>query len=108
MRFHYSSEEIGKAVHQQDGPYTELLRHETLHGGIYVLHAGEADLQQPHAEDEVYYILGGTAQMTVDQEQFSVGTGDLIYVPAHIEHRFFNIERDLQVLIFFSRAPIGQ
>ena len=40
-------------------PYLEFLRSSALSVGLYVLAAGEQDLQQPHTEDEVYYVISG-------------------------------------------------
>jgi mannose-6-phosphate isomerase-like protein (cupin superfamily) len=33
----------------------------------------------------------------------AVKAGAVLYVAAHVEHRFHSIEEDLEVLVFFSR-----
>jgi quercetin dioxygenase-like cupin family protein len=33
-----------------------------------------------------------------------VKAGSVVYVRAHADHRFFNIEEELKVLVFFSAA----
>lgn len=40
--------------------YLEFLRVPNLSMGLYRLKAGEEDSQQPHKQDEVYYVLEGT------------------------------------------------
>ena len=57
--------EIGHAASrlQQSGKaYLEFLRSPALSVGLYVLPAGGVDSQEPHTEDEVYYVLRGTAR----------------------------------------------
>ena len=45
---------------QQSGrPYLEFLRVSSMSVGIYALPAGAVDTQQPHTEDEVYYVVSG-------------------------------------------------
>lgn len=88
--------------------YQEFIHNTTLSGGIYSLKAGETDLQNPHTEDELYYVISGSSSMIVGEERFEVRTGDVIFVPAFLEHRFYDINNDLTLLVFFSKAPVEQ
>jgi mannose-6-phosphate isomerase-like protein (cupin superfamily) len=82
--------------------YAEVLRVEALSAGVYELRAGAEDRQQPHTEDEVYVVLRGQAQATIDGETVAVTNGSFLYVPAHVPHRFHDIEEDLAVLVLFA------
>jgi mannose-6-phosphate isomerase-like protein (cupin superfamily) len=84
--------------------YLEFLRKAALSMGVYRLPAGGADPQSPHTQDEVYYVVDGKAQIRVDNEDRSVGPGSIVFVAAHIDHRFHSIEEDLTVLVFFAPA----
>jgi len=88
--------------------YAEFLRHPTLSMGLYSLKAGTLDPQQPHNEDEVYYILSGQGSIRVGEEQQLVKAGSVIFVAAHEPHRFFNITEDLSILVFFAPAESSQ
>ena len=66
--------------------------------------AGSIDDQQPHAEDEVYYVARGRAALTIGEESVSVGPGSIALVAAGAEHRFTGIEEDLEVLVFWAPA----
>ena len=66
--------------------------------------AGSIDDQQPHTEDEVYYVAAGRAQLTVDGAPRPVGPGSIAFVAAGVEHRFVEIVDDLEVLVFWSPA----
>ncbi|HEX5040548.1 MAG TPA: cupin domain-containing protein [Candidatus Limnocylindria bacterium] len=66
--------------------------------------AGSVDDQQPHTEDEVYYVARGRARLTIAHETVSVGPGSVAFVAAGVEHRFSEITDDLEVLVFWSPA----
>src|SRR3954454_11627207 len=103
----YARFEMSRLVAEQlvgARPYLEFLRHDTMSVGLYVLDAGATDLQKPHAEDELYYVMEGRAVLEVDGDQRPVQAGTLVFVPAHMEHRFHSIAAKLSVLIFFAPA----
>jgi mannose-6-phosphate isomerase-like protein (cupin superfamily) len=72
--------------------------------GIYRLAAGAIDPQRPHAEDEIYYVIEGRGSIRVGREDGSLAPGSLVFVPAHLEHRFHSITEDLTLLVFFAPA----
>jgi mannose-6-phosphate isomerase-like protein (cupin superfamily) len=74
---------------------------------LYRLAAGGQDPQQPHAEDEVYYIISGQGKIHVDGEDRAVQAGTTIYVAAHDVHYFHSITEELTILVFFSPAETG-
>jgi mannose-6-phosphate isomerase-like protein (cupin superfamily) len=82
----------------------EFLRVSSMSAGVYVLAAGAADLQSPHQQDELYYVIRGKSRMRVGSEDRSVAVGSVIFVAAHEEHRFHDIEEELTVLVFFAPA----
>ncbi len=83
-------------------PYLEFVRAPSLSCGIYTLTAGAKDLQGPHDEDEVYFVISGRARMRVGDEEEMVAAGSIIYVAATSEHRFVEIEEDITLLVFFG------
>ncbi|HEY2460918.1 MAG TPA: cupin domain-containing protein [Candidatus Acidoferrum sp.] len=89
--------------------YLEFLRVPSLSCGLYTLSAGAEDKQSPHAEDEIYYVITGSARMTIRQndgalEDRALEPGDIIFVPARADHRFHTITQDLVVLVVFAPA----
>jgi mannose-6-phosphate isomerase-like protein (cupin superfamily) len=91
--------------------YLEFLRVPAMSAGVYVLPAGAPDPQQPHQEDEIYYVVRGKAKMRLGTEERaeerSVGEGSVIFVEAGLEHRFFNVERELVMLVVFAPEESG-
>ena len=94
-----------KAVREQTGElYHEFLRVPTISAGVYQLAVGATDPQEPHTEDEIYYIVQGQAQIQVATEHTPVKAGSLVFVAANVDHRFHSITEDLTVLVFFAPA----
>ena len=89
---------------QQDNPYLEFLHVPSLSLGLYVLPTGGTDTQEPHTEDEVYYVISGRGSIRVGTETRQVEAGSIVFVAANVEHRFFSITEDLAVLVFFAPA----
>ncbi len=84
--------------------YLEFLRVPAMSAGVYILPAGGTDLQKPHQEDEMYYVVRGRARMKVGAEDQAVSQGSVIFVAAQVEHRFYEIAEDLELLVFFAPA----
>ena len=86
--------------------YLEFLNVPTINCGLYRLEAGSKDMQAPHDEDEVYFVLEGKARMRLGDSEREVTPGTLLYVRAATEHSFFEIEEDMLLLVVFAtRAP---
>jgi len=90
----------GRAATEQ--PYLEFLRSPALSAGLYVLDAGATDRQQPHTEDEVYYVVSGAGRVTVANDTRDVAAGSVIFVAATVPHRFHDIAERLEIIVFFA------
>jgi mannose-6-phosphate isomerase-like protein (cupin superfamily) len=99
--------DLGQVLTQREQAgraYLEFLRVAALSAGVYHLQAGQNDPQQPHTEDEVYFVVGGRARFRAAGEVRSVEAGAVLFVEKGVEHRFFDITEDLTVLVFFAPA----
>ncbi|GAB4579679.1 MAG: cupin domain-containing protein [Anaerolineales bacterium] len=104
----YHLEKLLAGHNWQAHHYLEFINVPALSVGLYRLPAGATDPQQPHTEDEIYYIISGQAKILVESEAREVTPGSIIYVPAHQKHSFFDISEDLTILVFFSPAEYSQ
>lgn len=84
--------------------YEEFVRHPSMSIGLFVLPAGGADKQEPHAEDEAYLVLRGRGEVTVAGDSREVGPGSVVFVPARVAHRFHDISEELSIVVFFAPA----
>lgn len=103
-RIAFSVEDLTQEQGELGKPYHEFLRVPALSAGLYVLPVGEKDLQQPHNEDEMYYVVRGKGQFFYDGEDMPVQAGSVLYVPKDKEHRFHSIEEELAIIVFFAPA----
>lgn len=88
--------------------YHEFLNIPAMSAGVYQLATGSVDPQEPHTEDELYYVVQGQARIQVGAEDMAVEPGSLVFVAANVEHRFHSITEDLTVLVFFAPAEYSR
>lgn len=96
--------EVDEQRAQSAKPYREFLRVPAMSAGLYVLATGATDMQRPHHEDEMYYVVRGRARFKADKDDREVSAGSVIFVGADIEHHFYDITEELAVLVFFAPA----
>jgi mannose-6-phosphate isomerase-like protein (cupin superfamily) len=72
--------------------------------GVYRLAPAAADRQQPHTEDELYYVLKGRARFTSGEVTVDIEPGLALFVPAGERHRFHDIHEQLTLLVVFGPA----
>ena len=106
-KFVYRFQELETKRSESGKAYLPFLNVESMHCGIYSLTAGSSDGQQPHAEDEVYYVEAGEAKINILGKDYDVRKGSIIFVPAKAQHHFHSIKSDLKTLVFFSKGPVG-
>ena len=82
--------------------YHEFLRRDSMSVGLYVLRAREEDLQTPHNQDELYYVVSGSGRIRVAEDDREVGPGSVVFVEAGVGHRFHTITKNLTVLVVFA------
>ncbi len=108
MQTFYWVDEIRKSI-RGPIPFAEFLRVPSMSCGIYVLKPGEEDLQRPHNQDEIYYVISGAGRISVTPKgqlevDRAVVPGDVIFVAAREYHRFHGITEELVLLVVFAPA----
>ena len=86
----------------QQVQFSEIFHTESMQCGLYHLKKGSTDMQTPHDEDEMYYVIEGRARLRLGDEIQEVTPGTLLYVSATQEHSFFEIEEDMTLLVLFA------
>ena len=98
----FNMPQIEEARSRNGELYHEFIRANRLSVGLYILEAGAADPQTPHTEDEIYYIVSGSAIIQVAGEDRPVSAGSVIYVDELVDHRFHTITEELKVIVVFA------
>ena len=104
MNTFFTMEELLRGRKETGKLYREFLRIPAMSAGVYFLAAGATDPQKPHSEDEMYYVISGRARMRIGKEDGVVSQGSVIFVAADVDHRFYGIEEEITVLVFFAPA----
>ena len=89
---------------ESNDPYLEFLHTATLRAGLYVLPPDAEDLQRPHADDEIYYVLEGEGWFRIGGQTLHAVPGAVLYVPAGLDHRFERITNTLRLLVVFANS----
>jgi len=64
------------------------------------------DWQSTHPRDELYVVVAGDATLELDGTEHEVRLGDLIFVPAGVDHRFCRIGEGFATwVMFFDQTP---
>lgn len=104
MKHFFHIDDLSRQRGKDGKLYFEFLRVPAMSAGVYVLPKGGADPQKPHREDEMYYVVRGQARMQIGSDHAEVRAGSVIFVEAELEHRFYDVEEELEVLVFFAPA----
>lgn len=81
MRFHYA------------------LRHGTMKFGLYA--PQEEDVQAPHKQDELYFVIAGNGHFLKNGERRPFGPNDVIFVEAGADHRFVDFTGGFATWVVF-------
>jgi len=86
--------------------FAKVLEHGTLEVEIYAPRG--VDPQKPHTRDEVYFVVSGRGEFLNGSTRERIGPGDVLFVPAHLEHRFESFSDDLVVWVMFYGPEGGE
>ena len=87
---------------ETEDPWIELFRQNGVQVEIYRPIGN--DPQQPHWCDEVYVVISGTGQFRNGDELNPFKPGDLMFVPAGVQHRFENFSDDFATWVVFFNS----
>jgi mannose-6-phosphate isomerase-like protein (cupin superfamily) len=83
-----------------------MLRHGSLELRYYAPRG--SDPQTPHDRDEVYVVAAGTGWFRRGAERHRFKQGDVLFVPAAVEHRFEDFTDDLELWVVFYGPEGGE
>jgi mannose-6-phosphate isomerase-like protein (cupin superfamily) len=99
-------EALARLPGRDGAPFAELLQHGSLSVEIFAPRG--ADTQQPHSQDELYVVIRGAGDFVYGSLRTRVSTGDFLFVPARLEHRFENFTNDLTLWVVFYGPEGGE
>lgn len=87
-------------------PFTEALRHGTM--SVEVFAPRGHDAQEPHDQDELYFVVSGSADFLHENARMAVTAGDCLFVPAHDRHHFEKMSGDFVTWVVFWGPKGGE
>jgi mannose-6-phosphate isomerase-like protein (cupin superfamily) len=100
------AEMLARLPGPQGERYATAFTHGTLRVVIYAPRG--SDPQEPHEQDEVYLVVRGHGTFLNGAERHPFQEGDVLFVPARVEHRFEELSDDLVVWALFYGPPGGE
>ncbi len=95
----------GPSATYPDGvPFIDAISHGSM--SVELFQPKGEDLQQPHDQDELYVVVAGRASFERDGERVECASGDALFVPAGMRHRFHDMEDDFATWVIFW-GPLG-
>jgi hypothetical protein len=84
----------------------KLFEHGSLQIEIY--RPFGVDRQAPHTRDEVYVVMSGSGFFECGGERRPFAPGEVLFVPAGVEHRFDEFTVDFAAWVFFYGPEGGE
>lgn len=107
MKFKISPEEAEeKLTSQKELPFVVLMKHGSM--SVEYFAPEKSDTQSPHKQDELYVVVEGEGFFYRDGERVACKKGDILFVPAGMEHRFENFSDDFATWVIFYGPDGGE
>jgi mannose-6-phosphate isomerase-like protein (cupin superfamily) len=87
-------------------PFVTMMAGGTM--SVEVFAPKTADLQEPHSQDELYFIQSGTGELIINGQRFDATAGDAFFVAAGVAHRFENFSEDFVTWVVFYGPQGGE
>lgn len=103
MKLEFDTKEYLKEIKKNNEVYFHtFINRQSLAAGILFLKPGEQDTQEPHNEDELYYIISGDGYLRINKKNYQISEGKSFFVGKNTPHNFFGNKKELTVLYFFG------
>jgi mannose-6-phosphate isomerase-like protein (cupin superfamily) len=86
--------------------FVEAFRHGSMSVELYA--PVGSDPQQPHAQDELYFIHAGSGRFLLDGATHDFDAGDCFFVAAGVEHRFVDFTPGFAAWVVFWGPEGGE
>ena len=94
------------ALAEAKAEFVTLFRHGTLEVELYA--PDGVDRQTPHIRDELYIVASGSGHFVNNGHRQPVETGEVLFVPTGVEHRFVDFTDDFATWVVFYGPEGGE
>ena len=89
-------------IKKDNSYFHTFINKDSLAAGILFLKPGEEDTQEPHENDEVYFVISGNGYLKIKNKNYKVSKEKLFFVAKGVPHYFHSNTKELKVLYFFA------
>ena|ERR1700743_588030 len=97
---------LQKLAANPEALFVKIMEHGSMFVEIYKPRI--TDHQTPHLQDEIYVIISGSGEFINGGERAPFSAGDILFVPAGVEHRFDNFTDDFATWVIFYGPEGGE
>lgn len=97
---------VAQLSKETDRQFTIMLKHGSM--SIEYFSPQRIDTQTPHKQDEIYVIAKGSGTFYGNGERVQFNIGDVLFVPAGMEHRFEDFTDDFATWVIFYGKEGGE
>ncbi len=97
--YHVSVDEAIKLLEKENAPFVQVMKDGKMKVEYFA--PKHLDRQTPHSQDELYIIIAGETEFLREGENMKCSKGDVLFVPAKMEHRFMNFSEDFATWVIF-------
>ena len=87
-------------------PSAAIFEHGSLQVKMY--RPAETDMQEPHDRDELYFVASGSGWFVNGPERHPFSSGDMLFVPTGVVHRFEDFSDDFYTWVVFYGPEGGE
>ena len=102
MKLDFAVDEYIKKLRKDDAYFHTFINRDSLAVGVLILQPGEKDTQEPHENDEVYFILNGDGFLKINDKDYAISKNRVYFVAKNIEHYFHGNSKEIVALYFFG------
>ncbi|MBS1531210.1 MAG: cupin domain-containing protein [Bacteroidetes bacterium] len=101
---------VDAALNRLDQDKIQLFAKVMEHGSmsVEIYRPQKTDLQTPHRQDELYVVISGRGEFLNNGKRSAFSPGDVLFVPAGVEHRFENFSDDFVTWVIFYGPNGGE
>ncbi len=103
---HWTPTQALEQLRAEGSEFSTLFQHGSLEIEFY--RPNQVDRQQPHTRDEIYVVAAGHGRFMVQGRECSFQPGDVLFVPAGAEHRFYDFSEEFGTWVFFYGPQGGE
>lgn len=98
------------AAYPEGVPFATVLAGGTMQVEVFApgSNADRRDRQQPHSQDELYFVHGGEGEIIINGQRFEAAAGDAFFVAAGVAHHFENFSEDFVTWVVFYGPQGGE